>query len=163
MQAKLPQCDSVNTFLSLWVMRTHSHAHTGGCWRLQCSDFVIHEWFLCLTDKLSLTSRSAGRLQMAHVCACVRVCSVWAREQKTHYDATCHHKHTPVHPSAFITSSVFIKKSTSSPARCLTHSLQLNSSPYNTLSHSSTHAHVFCINTHLHSCHPITHNTRVHF
>lgn len=82
MQAKLPQCDSVKTFLSLWVMRTHSHAHTGGCWRLQCSDFVIHEWFLCLTDKLSLTSRSAGRLQMAHVCACV--CVVSERVSRKH-------------------------------------------------------------------------------
>lgn len=162
MQAKLPQCDSVKTFLSLWVMRTHSHAHTGGMLKATMFRFC-NTWVVSVFNRQTQPDQSLCWEATDGTCVCVRVCSVWAREQKTHYDATCHHKHTPVHPSAFITSSVFIKKSTSSPARCLTHSLQLNSSPYNTLSHSSTHAHVFCINTHLHSCHPITHNTRVHF
>lgn len=90
------------------VSNTSPHKDTNTHWRscrLPCGDyvnFVIHEWFLCFSAaKLSMTSRSELCWEATDgtcVC-CIRMC-----EQNTHYDATCHQTHTPVHPFPFLTS-----------------------------------------------------------
>lgn len=75
---KLLPCEQIYV-PTMWVIQVHTHRYTHANWRScrqQCSDFVIHEWFLCFSaDKLSLTSRSELCWEATDgtcVCVCVR-------------------------------------------------------------------------------------------